>query len=183
MLFGLVQPGVIGAFIGGNDIQQETNFVWAQGLSLHLHLLCFQTPQFVHFQVGQGLINRRGHHPGSLTCPPPFPQGTSETTIQKTALSYNPVTWCRGIQQYNALLSNLNLNSPALESGQWWIVQRRGLSSARGRPLALAQETFKKSCPLLSQPMTLHSLWQYSKGIWTMNWGIQLPHLKHTQLL
>ena len=27
MLFGLVQPGVIGAFIGGNDIEQETNFV------------------------------------------------------------------------------------------------------------------------------------------------------------
>ena len=31
MLFGLVHPGVIGAFIGGNDIEHETNFVWAKG--------------------------------------------------------------------------------------------------------------------------------------------------------
>ena len=38
MLFGLVQPGVIGAFIGGNDIEQETNFVWAKGLLLQFLL-------------------------------------------------------------------------------------------------------------------------------------------------
>ena len=103
LLFGLVQPGVIGAFIGGNDIQQETNFVWAKGfqkrpsLHLHLHLNSF------NFQVGQGLINRHGPLPGSQTYHPPSRQGISETTIQKTALSCNPVTWSPGIQQYNDL--------------------------------------------------------------------------------
>ena len=103
LLFGLVQPGVVGAFIGGNDIAQEANFVWAKGFQNCLFTFTktswtstkYNDPHDFNFQMARGLVYKHGPHPGTLT--------PSVTIIQETASSCSPATWSPGIKQYYAL--------------------------------------------------------------------------------